>query len=136
MQQDKLNDLADFLKQNKTGVCFLEGQAGSCKTELVKKALAKTPDMLVFKFKCFEASTLDDIYLAFFEDLKKYSQQKKIRLKKIETSSISQRINSYLASINLPCAIVIDSLENIFAKNHLRVANATDFTGDSIVQCR
>ena len=118
MQQDKLNDLADFLKQNKTGVCFLEGQAGSCKTELVKKALAKTPDMLVFKFKCFEASTLDDIYLAFFEDLKKYSQQKKIRLKKIETSSISQRINSYLASINLPCAIVIDSLENIFAKKY------------------
>lgn len=119
MKQDKLNALADFLNTNTHGVCFLEGQTGSFKTELVKEALSKTSDkMLVFKFKCFEGSTLDDIYLAFFEDLKKYSQQKKITLKKIDTNSISQRINSYLTSINLPCAIVIDSLENIFSKKY------------------
>ena len=119
MEKDKLNALADFLNQHSTGVCFLEGQTGSFKTELVKKALSKAADnMLVFKFKCFEASTLDDIYLAFFEDLKRYSQQKKISLKKIETTSIAQRINSYLASINLPCTIVIDSLENVFAKKY------------------
>ncbi len=119
MQQDKLNALSDFLTRSGPGVCFLEGQTGSFKTELVKKTLSESAaNMLVFKFKCFEGSTLDDVYLAFFEDLKRYSQQKKISLKKIETTSISQRINSYLASINLPCVIIIDSLENIFSKKY------------------
>ena len=118
MEENKLNALSDFLNTNTTGVCLIEGHAGSFKTELVKKALSSVSDMLVFKFKCFEASTLDDIYLAFFEDLKKYSQQKKISLKKIETASISHRINSYLASINLPCVIVIDSLENVLSKKY------------------
>ena len=90
MKQDKLNALADFLNTNTHGVCFLEGQTGSFKTELVKEALSKTSDkMLVFKFKCFEGSTLDDIYLAFFEDLKKYSQQKKITLKNKQLSYLN-----------------------------------------------
>ena len=119
MEQNKLKALSDFLNRTNTGICLLEGQTGSFKTELVKKALSDMADkILVFKFKCFEASTLDDIYLAFFEDLKKYSRQKKISLKKIETTSISQRINSYLASLNMPCVIVIDSLENIFSKKY------------------
>lgn len=119
MNQDKLNALSEFLNTRASGVCFLEGQTGSFKTQLVKDAFKPVSDkMLLFAFKCFEGSTLDDIYLAFFESLKKYSQQKRISLAKIETSSISQRINSYLSGLNLPAVIVIDSLENIFNKKY------------------
>ncbi len=119
MEHDKLSALTDFLTTDDCGVCLLEGQAGSFKTELVNKALsAAKSSMLVFRFKCFEASTLDDIYLAFFEDLKRYSRLKKISLKKIETSSISQRINSYLGSIKNPCTIVFDSLENTLSRKY------------------
>ena len=68
MEHDKLSALTDFLTTDDCGVCLLEGQAGSFKTELVNKALsAAKSSMLVFRFKCFEASTLDDIYLAFLK---------------------------------------------------------------------
>lgn len=120
MKHDKLRALTEFLESKGPGVCFLEGQSGSFKTDILEKSLKHiSGDMLIFRFKCFEATTLDDIFLAFFEDLKRYSQQKKIILTKIETNSISQRINSYLSSLNTPAVIVIDSLENILSKSNL-----------------
>lgn len=119
MQHDKLRALTEFLEKSGPGVCFLEGQSGSFKTELLDTSLKHiSKNMLIFRFKCFEATTLDDIFLAFFEDLKRYSQQKKIILTKIETNSIAQRINSYLAALNTPAVIVIDSLENILSKSN------------------
>lgn len=119
MNQYNLTALAEFYEKAPYGVCFLEGQSGSFKTELLNESLNSVSDrLLVFRFRCFEATTLDDIFLAFFEDLKKYSQKKRITLKKIETNSISHRINSYLASLNVPAVIVIDSLENIFNKKN------------------
>ena len=113
-----LDSLLNFYS-SKEQICLLEGQSGSFKTELLKYSLNYLKDnVLLFKFKCFEGSTLDDIFLAFFEDLKKYSQQKKISVTKIETTSLSKRINTYLNHISLPCLIVIDSLENVFKKSN------------------
>ncbi len=113
-----LDSLLNFYS-SKEQICLLEGQAGSFKTKLLNYSLNYLKDdVLLFKFKCFEGSTLDDIFLSFFEDLKKYSQQKKISFTKIETNSLSKRINTYLHHISLPCLIVIDSLENIFNKNN------------------
>ena len=118
VQRDKLNELLNFYLDNNLKICLLDGNTGSFKTNLFnvsKKHL--NDDVLVFSFKCFEGSTLDDIFLAFFEDLKKYAQQKKVSFAKIETNSISQRIITYLTNIKTPCVIMIDSLEEIFTKN-------------------
>lgn len=114
-----LNLLLDFFKQNVKNVCLIEGAPGSFKTALFNKATDYFSDnVLIFKFKCFEGTTLDDIFLSFFEDLKKYAQQKKVSFTKIETNSLSQRINKYLNHINLPSVVVLDSLENIFDKKN------------------
>ena len=113
-----LDSLLNFYS-SKEQICLLEGRYGSFKTGLLGHSLNYLKeDVLLFKFKCFEGSTLDDIFLSFFEDLKKYSQQKKISFTKIETNSLSKRINTYLNHITFPCLIVIDSLENIFNKSN------------------
>lgn len=115
--REKVKDLLNFFNDESSSVCFIEGKSGSYKTELFKCTQDfLSDDVILFKFKCFEGSTLDDVFLAFFEDLKKYSQKKKIAFTKIETNSISQRINNYLNHINLPTIILIDSLDNIFNK--------------------
>lgn len=115
--KEKVKDLLNFYNDESSSVCFIEGKSGSYKTELFKCSQDfLSDDVILFKFKCFEGSTLDDVFLAFFEDLKKYSQKKKIAFTKIETNSISQRINNYLNHINMPAIILIDSLDNIFNK--------------------
>lgn len=115
----KLKELLAFYEKETCGICLIDGKGGSYKTEVFKySADFLSENVLTFKFKCFEGSTLDDIFLAFFEDLKKYSQQKKIAIAKIETNSLSQRINNYLNHLNLPSIIFIDSLENIFNKKN------------------
>ena len=115
LQPEQIDSLAEFCQKPHNGICFIEGKSGYFKTQLVKAASLLLPDnFLVFKIKCFESTTLDDIFLTFFEELKKYSHQKKISFTKIETNSISQRINKYLSHINLPSVIVFDSMQNVF----------------------
>lgn len=119
LYSEELQQLLQFYSDTMPGFCVIEGKSGSGKTNLFNFSQNYLNDnVLVFKFKCFEGSTLDDIFLSFFEDLKKYSQQKKITFTKIETNSFSKRINTYLNHINLPCIIFIDSLENIFNKKN------------------
>ena len=121
MEKDYLDRLSNFYSSADAGVCFVEGKSGASKTKFVEESLSTLKDkddLLVFRFKCFDATTLDDIFLSFFEDLKKYSQQKKVSFTKIETNSLSQRINHYLKHINLKTVIVLDSLENIFNKKN------------------
>ena len=96
MEKDYLDRLSNFYSSADAGVCFVEGKSGASKTKFVDESLntlKDKDDLLVFRFKCFDATTLDDIFLSFFEDLKKYSQQKKVSFTKIETNSLSQRIN-------------------------------------------
>ncbi len=124
LNRENLDNLLNFYSSHKAQICLLEGRSGSFKTELLQYSLNYLKDdVLLFKFKCFEGSTLDDIFLSFFEDLKKYSQQKKISFTKIETNSLSKRINTYLNHITLPCLIIIDSLENIFNRSNKSVQN-------------
>ena len=114
LQTEKLNTLKDFYKSPNNGICFLEGKTGFFKSALVNESLKNIDeDILVFKIKCFESTTLDDIFLSLFEDLKKYSHQKKVSFSKIETNSISQRINKYLSSITARTVIIIDTFQNI-----------------------
>ena len=118
LNKENLNELLKFYSSQQT-LCLLQGESGSFKTELLTHSLNYLNEsVLLFRFKCFEGTTLDDIFLSFFEDLKKYSQQKKISFTKIETNSLSKRINTYLNHITLPGVIIIDSLENIFIKKN------------------
>lgn len=113
----KISELQDFYNSAYNGICFVEGKSGYFKTPIVNSSLQTLDDeYLVFKIKCFESTTLDDIFLILLEDIKKYSHQKKILLSKIETKSISQRILHYLSHINSQTIIIIDSLQNIFDK--------------------
>lgn len=115
LQTQKINELADFYQKPFSGVCFVEGKTGFFKTPLINKSLELLgEDFLTFKIKCFESTTLDDIFLDLFEDLKKYALEKKVTFAKIETNSISQRINKYLNHITNPAVIVVDSLQNVF----------------------
>lgn len=119
LQTEKINELADFYQKPFSGVCFIEGKTGFFKTPLINSSLELlSEDFLTFKIKCFESTTLDDIFLALFEDLKRYALEKKVTFAKIETNSISQRINKYLNHITLPTVIVIDSMQNVFNKTN------------------
>lgn len=119
LQNSKITELTEFFKNQNRGLCFIDGKTGFFKTPLINSAIKNVEkDFLTFKIKCFESTSLDDIFLSLFEDLKKYSQQKKVTFTKIETNSLSQRINKYLSHINIPSIIVIDSLQNVFEKKN------------------
>ena len=119
LYREELYKLLQFYSDKNSRFCFLEGKTGSGKTDLFDFSQNYlNENVLIFKFKCFEGTTLDDIFLSFFEDLKRYSQQKKISFTKIETKSLSTRINTYLNHINVPCVIFVDSVENVFNKKN------------------
>lgn len=117
LQKDKLEILAQFFQNENQKVCFLKGLAGLFKTSLVKKSIETIKDdYLIFNVKCFENTTLDDIFLSIFNDFKSYAQQKKVAFSKIETNSFALRMNQYLKQLKHPSIIVFDSLQNIFGK--------------------
>lgn len=125
VNNQNFDELLKFYADSNACCCFLEGKSGSFKTEMMNESLAYLDErVLVFKFKFFEGTTLDDIFLSFFEDLKRYSQQNKISFTKIETTSFTQRINTYLSHINKPCLIVFDSLEEVFNKSDVHEKEA------------
>ena len=114
--KEDFDNLCDFFNLSKN-LCCIYGPEASFKTDLINYSLNYLDDnVLVFKFNCFEATTLDDILLSIFDDLKKYSQQKKVSFFKLETNDFSQKVNTYINHINLPCLLIIDSFENILNK--------------------
>lgn len=115
--RENLDKLLSFYRSKSESICFLDGESCSFKTDIFNYSLNYlNEDVLVFRFNCFEGSSLDDIFLSFFEDMKKYSQSKKVTFTKLDTMSFSQKINAYLNYIQLPCLIVFDSFDNILAK--------------------
>ena len=119
IQSKYLEKLDEFYKNPSSGVCFVEGKAGFYKTPLVNESLKhQTEAYLIFKIKCFESTTLDDIYLSLTENLKQYVQEKKLTLDKGDTLPIGQKIKKYISHINIPTIFVFDSLENIFNKTN------------------
>ena len=117
LKSENLDRLLSFYASKNNFLLFLEGASGTFKTDIFNYSLNYlNDDVLLFRFNCFEASSLDDIFLSFFEDMKKYSQSKKVSFSKLDTTSFSQKINTYLNHIQLPCLIVFDSFENILSK--------------------
>lgn len=115
--KENIDELLSFFEDKNKTVCIIDGNCGGYKTEMFNYCCSfLNKNVLVFKINCFEGTTLDDIFLAIFENLKRYAQQKKITITKLETTSLTQRINYYLNHISLPCVIFFDSFENIINK--------------------
>jgi len=117
--KEKMDSLLNFYRSNTETICFIDGMAGTFKTDLVnysKKHLNN--DVLIFKFNCYEGTTLDDIFLSFFDDLKKYSKAHNLSFTKIDTNSLAQKVNTYLNQLKQPCIIIFDSFENILKKTN------------------
>ncbi len=110
----ELKDLLNFYKSSTDSLCLINGPFGTFKTELLNMSLKfLSEDVLVFKYECFEATCIDDIFLAVFNDLKEFLQNKKIKPSKIETDSLSKKINFYLSHIEKPAVFILDSFENL-----------------------
>lgn len=109
----ELKELLAFYGSHEESVCLLNGPFGTFKTNLVDTSLKfLSEDVLIFRYECFESTTMDDIFLAVFNDLKKFLQQKRISPGKIETDSLSKKINFYLSHISNPAVLILDSFEN------------------------
>lgn len=121
LQNEILNKLQQFYQSTESSTCFVDGESGAFKSIIVKESLDKMQnERLVLSVKCFESTTLDDIFLSLFEEIKKQAQQKKLSFKKIETNSFALRINNYLKQLSQNTVILIDSLQNIFSKTNTK----------------
>ena len=110
----ELKELLKFYASDSNSLCLVNGPFGTFKSNLVETSLSfLSEDVLVFKYECFEATCIDDIFLAVFNDLKKFLQKQKIAPGKIETDSLSKKINFYLSHIEKPAVLILDSFENL-----------------------
>lgn len=122
--EKELEQLIEFYRNDSQSLCCLYGSYGTAKSKLTNIFLEHIDEKpLVFKFECFEASTLDDMFLSIFNDLKKFYREKKISFAKIETNSLSKKINLYLSHITLPSILIIDSFENAESANREEIEN-------------
>lgn len=121
LQTENLNKLQQFYQESNNSICFVEGESGFFKSILVKNSVLNVPnEYLTLSIKCFESTTLDDIFLNIFEEIKKQAQLNKLSFKKIETNSFALRINNYLKQLSTNTIIIIDSLQNIFSKTNTK----------------
>lgn len=121
LQTENLNKLQQFYQSIDNSICFVEGESGFFKSTLVNNSLTQIKnERLILRIKCFESTTLDDIFLNLFEEIKKQAQQNKLSFKKIETNSFALRINNYLKQLTPNTIIIIDSLQNVFSKTNTK----------------
>lgn len=114
--EKELQNLLAFYEEQNAYLSLIQGPFGTFKSKIADYSLHfLKPEVLVFKFECFEASTLDDLFLSLFNDLKRFHQEGRISFSKIETNSLSIKINQYLSHINQPSVVIIDSIENILS---------------------
>ena len=112
----QLASLLSFFEDKNSNFCEITGTFGTFKSKLAEISLHLLDEnVLIFRYECFEGTTLDDIFLALFADLRAYYQMGKIAPAKIETTSLTKKINQYLSHINLPAVFVFDSFENLNA---------------------
>ena len=125
---DSVSQIAEFILDESNDFCLVKSKSGCFKTELINFVLDNTePKTIVFRFKFFEASTVDDIFLSFFNDLKRYYQQGLISIPKIETHSLVQKISNFFSHTNKKVVVFFDSLENITEKSRPHIVNFIEY---------
>ena len=66
---DSISRIAEFILDEQNDFCLIKSKSGCFKTEMTNFVLDNAEEKtLVFRFKFFEASTVDDIFLSFFND--------------------------------------------------------------------
>lgn len=107
--------IVNFIFDERTDFCLVKSKSGCFKTEIINFVLDSIPQekTLVFRFKFFEASSVDDIFLSFFNDLKRFYRQGLISVPKIESHSLVQKISNFFSHTSKKVIIFFDSLENI-----------------------
>ncbi len=117
----ELAEILNFYEDSDIKLCQITGSFGTFKSKLAGISLQLLDEnVLIFRYECFEATTLDDIFLSLFADLRTYCKMGRISAIKIETNSLTKKINSYLTHISAPCVFVFDSFEclNANPENH------------------
>ena len=125
---DSISRIAEFILDEQNDFCLIKSKSGCFKTEMTNFVLDNTEEKtLVFRFKFFEASTVDDIFLSFFNDLKHYYRLGLISIPKIETHSLVQKISNFFSHTNRNVVVFFDSLENITEKNRPHIVSFIEY---------
>ncbi len=109
--KEVLDDFVEFFKEDKK-VFLLKGFMGSGKT-VILNSLADflSKEVLFFKINFFPATNLDDILLSLFKDFASFHNEKKLVLPKVDSNIFSEKINTFIKSIDKPMVFAFDSLE-------------------------
>ncbi len=112
--RDIFTQLFEFLSGQKS--CFImTGMQGVGKSKILSEAISYlNNDVLLFRYRMYEATTLDDILLNLTIDFREYQKNLNITLPKINTKDFREKIQSYIKNIDKPMLLVLESYENIF----------------------
>ncbi len=114
----QIEKLFEFFKSNGTPLMLLNGFLGTGKSLVVEHFLTfLNTDVVVLRYNCYETTILDDILLAFFEELRVLADEGRITPPKTKSENFVQKISAYFHSINKPVVIVIDSFEEVLKEN-------------------
>lgn len=121
--EKQITKFYDFL-QNDKKLLLVNGFTGSGKTQVVNFVTDfLKPDAVFLHYTCLETSTVDDMFLAFFEFFKVYVQAGQIFTPKIKADNFTQKINSYFNTITNPILIVLDSFDALMKENKTAIVD-------------
>ena len=108
------NQIFNFLSGPKA--CFvMTGMQGVGKSKILHEAISYlNNDVLLFRYKMYEATTIDDILLNLTIDFREYQKSLDIPLPKTNTKDFREKIQTYIKNINRPMLLVLESYENVF----------------------
>lgn len=112
--RDVFTQIFEFLSGPKA--CFvMSGMQGVGKSKILDEVLSYlNNDVLLFRYRMYEATTLDDILLNLTIDFREYQKTLQINLPKIDTKDFSEKIQTYIKNINRPMLLVLEAYENVF----------------------
>lgn len=115
--REKFNLLLEFLSGSKA--CFvMSGFQGVGKSKIINEAISYlNQDVLLFRYRMYEATTLDDILLNLTVDFRDYQKNTQTQLPKIDTKDFRERIQFYVKNIDKPMLLILESYENILKFN-------------------
>lgn len=112
--RDIFTQIFEFLSGQKA--CFImTGMQGVGKSKIMSEAISYlNKDVLLFRYKMYEATTLDDVLLNLTIDFREYQKNLNITLPQTNTKDFREKIQTYIKSINKPMLLVLESYENVF----------------------
>lgn len=116
-----IEKIYNFYK-NPTNLLYVSGFLGTGKPKIVEYSTSfLSPETIVLKYNCFNATVVDDILLAFFSELKNLYSQGVISEPKIKVDSFIEKVNSYFSQIERPFVIILDSFEAVLDENRQEI---------------